>query len=61
MSAQNINISYSSPTQLILLRFLRHRAAVASVLVLVALGLVALAAPLVEAFLNVDSNEVDLL
>ena len=61
MRAQNIIIPYLSPTQLMLLRFLRHRAAVASVLVLVALGLVTLAAPLVEAFLNVDSNEVDLL
>ena len=42
-------------------RFLRHRMAVASAAVLVALALAALAAPLVEAALGVDANEVDLL
>ena len=42
-------------------RFARHRMAVASVLVLVALALAALAAPLVEVWLGVDANEVDLL
>ncbi len=42
-------------------RFLRHRMAVASAAVLVALALAALAAPLVEAALAVDANEVDLL
>ncbi len=42
-------------------RFLRHRMAVASAAVLVALALAALAAPLVEAALGIDANEVDLL
>ncbi len=42
-------------------RFLRHRMAVASAAVLVALALAALAAPLVEAALAIDANEVDLL
>ena len=42
-------------------RFARHRMAVASALVLVALALAALAAPLVEVWLGVDANEVDLL
>ena len=42
-------------------RFARHRMAVASALVLVALTLAALAAPLVEVWLGVDANEVDLL
>ncbi|MCH7929322.1 MAG: ABC transporter permease [Proteobacteria bacterium] len=42
-------------------RFARHRMAVAGALVLVALALAALAAPLVEVWLGVDANEVDLL
>ncbi len=42
-------------------RFLRHRLAVASLLVLVALALAALAAPLAEAALALDANRVDLL
>lgn len=42
-------------------RFLRHRMAVASAAVLGALALAALAAPLVEAALGIDANEVDLL
>ena len=42
-------------------RFARHRMAVASALVLVALALSALAAPLVEVWLGIDANEVDLL
>ncbi len=42
-------------------RFARHRMAVASAAVLVALALAALAAPLVEAALGIDADEVDLL
>ncbi|MCH9019509.1 MAG: ABC transporter permease [Proteobacteria bacterium] len=42
-------------------RFARHRMAVAGALVLVALALSALAAPLVEVWLGIDANEVDLL
>ncbi len=42
-------------------RFARHRMAVASAVTLVALVLAALAAPLIEAALGVDANEVDLL
>ena len=42
-------------------RFVRHRMAVASAVVLAALALAALAAPLVEAALGLDANEVDLL
>ncbi len=42
-------------------RFARHRMAVASAAVLVALALATLAAPLVAAALGVDANEVDLL
>ncbi len=61
MSAQSLGLPHLSPARLILARFLRHRAAVASALVLVVLGLAAAAAPLVEAWLGVDSNEVDLL
>ncbi|MDP6952461.1 MAG: ABC transporter permease, partial [Alphaproteobacteria bacterium] len=61
MSAQSLGLPHLSPARLILARVLRHRAAVASALVLVVLGLAAAAAPLVEAWLGVDSNEVDLL
>ena len=50
-----------SMTALTLRRFARHRMAVASAVVLVVLCLAALAAPLVEAMLGVDANEVDLL
>ncbi len=50
-----------SITALTARRFLRHRMAVASAAVLVALALAALAAPLVEAALAIDANEVDLL
>ncbi|MEE8273337.1 MAG: ABC transporter permease [Alphaproteobacteria bacterium] len=50
-----------SMTALTLRRFTRHRMAVASAVVLVVLCLAALAAPLVEAMLGVDANEVDLL
>ncbi len=50
-----------SMTVLTLRRFTRHRMAVASAVVLVVLCLAALAAPLVEAMLGVDANEVDLL
>ncbi len=42
-------------------RFARHRMALASAAVLVALTAATLAAPLVEAALGVDANEVDLL
>jgi peptide/nickel transport system permease protein len=42
-------------------RFLRHRLAVVSLLVLIVLGLAALAAPLVETALALDANRVDLL
>ena len=42
-------------------RFLRHRLALVSLLVLIVLGLAALAAPLVEAALGLDANRVDLL
>ncbi len=42
-------------------RFARHRMAVASAAALVALALAALAAPLVEAALGIDADEVDLL
>ena len=42
-------------------RFLRHRLAVASGLILAALIAAALAAPLVEALLGLDANRVDLL
>ena len=50
-----------SMTALTLRRFARHRMAVPSAVVLVVLCLAALAAPLVEAMLGVDANEVDLL
>ena len=42
-------------------RFLEHRMALASAVVLVGLGACALAAPLVEAWLGHDADEVDLL
>ena len=42
-------------------RFLRHRLALASLLVLVLLAAITLAAPLVEAALGLDANRVDLL
>ncbi|MFQ5985344.1 MAG: ABC transporter permease [Alphaproteobacteria bacterium] len=42
-------------------RFARHRMAVASALVLLVLAAVSLAAPLVEGWLGVDANEVDLM
>jgi peptide/nickel transport system permease protein len=42
-------------------RFLRHRMAVASAVVLVVLVLAAIAAPLIETWLGVDASEVDLM
>jgi len=42
-------------------RFLRHRLALASLLVLVLLAAITLAAPLIEAVLGLDANRVDLL
>jgi len=42
-------------------RFLEHRLALGSLVVLGALGLLVLAAPLVEAALGLDANQVDLL
>ncbi len=50
-----------SMTALTARRFARHRMAVASAVVLVCLALAALAAPLVEAAMGIDANEVDLL
>ena len=41
-------------------RFMQHRLAMASLVLLVLLGLLALAAPLVEAMLGVDANTADL-
>ena len=41
-------------------RFLQHRMALASLLLLMLLTLLAVAAPLVEAWLGVDANEADL-
>jgi peptide/nickel transport system permease protein len=46
---------------LTLRRFLRHRMAVASAVVLAVLAAVVAAAPLVEMILGIDANEVDLL
>jgi peptide/nickel transport system permease protein len=51
----------SSMTRLTARRFAKHRAALASGVLLVLLALAAGAAPLVEALLGVDGNEVDLL
>ncbi|MDX1541918.1 MAG: ABC transporter permease [Geminicoccaceae bacterium] len=51
----------TSPGRLVVRRFLRHRLAVASGLVLVALLLLSLSAPLVAAALGVDPDMVDLL
>ncbi len=48
-------------TALAMRRFLRHRMAVASSVVLIMLVLAALAAPLVEVILEVDAEEVNLL
>ena len=50
-----------SPTRLFWRRFLRHRLAVASGLLLLILGLLCLAAPLVEGTLGHDPGAVDLL
>jgi peptide/nickel transport system permease protein len=50
-----------APGRLLLRRFLRHRLALASGLVLVALALASLAAPLAAAWLGHDPNAVDLL
>jgi peptide/nickel transport system permease protein len=51
----------SSMTRLAARRFVRHRAALASGVLLVLMALAAGAAPLVEMLLGVDGNEVDLL
>ncbi|GIK96821.1 MAG: peptide ABC transporter permease [Alphaproteobacteria bacterium] len=51
----------AAPGGLFWRRFLRHRLAVASGGVLILLGLLALAAPAVEAMRGIDSNAVDLL
>ncbi len=49
-----------SPRRLRLRRFLRHRPAVASLAVLLLLGALALAAPLIERALGLDATAVDL-
>ncbi len=49
-----------SPTRLLLRRFLSHHLAVASLVVLIGLGLAVLAAPLVESALGLDANQVSL-
>jgi peptide/nickel transport system permease protein len=49
-----------SPSALLWRRFLEHRGAVASLIVLVLLATLALAAPLAEAFLGLDAARVDL-
>ncbi len=51
----------TSPGQLVWRRFLRHRLAVASGLVLILLALASLAAPLIALILDHDPNAVDLL
>ena len=50
-----------TPFRLTVARFLDHRAALASAVVLVVLVLLALAAPLAEHAMGLDANEVDLL
>jgi len=50
-----------TPLRLTVTRFLDHRAALASAVVLVVLVLLALAAPLAEHVMGLDANEVDLL
>jgi peptide/nickel transport system permease protein len=49
-----------SPSRRMWRRFLRHRLAVASLLMLAALALASLAAPLVERLLGIDANAADL-
>lgn len=51
---------HRSVTAILWRRFLEHRGAVASLIVLVVLGLLALAAPLVEAAMGLDAEAVDL-
>ena len=51
----------SSMTRLTTRRFAKHRMALASGVLIILLALAAGAAPLVEALLGVDGNEVDLL
>ena len=51
----------ASPRRLLLRRFVRHRLAVASGIILLLLALCSLAAPLVAAWLGHDPNAVDLL
>lgn len=50
----------STPLALVTRRFLRHRLAVVSAGVLIVLALISLLAPVVENWLNVDANAVDL-
>jgi peptide/nickel transport system permease protein len=61
MSADTITAPRRSLARLTAERFLRHRMALVSALVLVVLALCAAAAPAVEAWLAVDAEEVDLL
>ena len=51
----------SSMTRLAAKRFMRHRMALASGVLLILMALAAAAAPLVEGLLGVDGTEVDLL
>ena len=51
----------ATPTRLVLRRFRRHRLALASGVLLIALALACLAAPLVARLLDQDANLVDLL
>lgn len=54
-------VSGRSMTSLTLRRFLRHRMAVASAVLLAVLAVVVAVAPLVEMMLGIDSNQVNLL
>ncbi len=50
-----------SPGRLLVRRFLRHRAAVASAVLLIVLALLSLSAPLIEQALGIDAGAVSLL
>jgi peptide/nickel transport system permease protein len=60
-AARGPSLPGASPGRLLLRRFVRHRLAVASGIVLLLFALCSLAAPLIAAWLGHDSNAVDLL
>lgn len=60
-TASHAAAASGSPTRLLWRRFRRHRLAMGSLILLIALAAAVLAAPLIEAMMGVDARRVDLM